>query len=406
MIIKLREASKSMAMWVVLGVLALGFGLSFGLPSDAITLGSKPIAKVYGEPIAGTDFAYQEAAIKLSPMVQIPKNDPRMQELMGVKEETVEAIIERRVLAKVAEEMGLHARLQDAEDLTFRGHLIVMGDTFDWLGGQKFNYDQVFKRWLLRTLRVSERDYLEIQRQELLARTVRDVVTSSVVIPEPELRQAYDEEANQMSLRYVRFQAAHYADLVDPEPDEIDAYVSGHKDELKQQYTSQGVRFSKLPKQVRLRFIQVKRPAPAADDAEDTVKAEVAEKDAQAKTRIEAAVTALGEGKDFRQVAREFSEDPSTARRGGDYDWVSLEGTGSGLEGIVDETAKSLEPGQTSEVVAGTEAYYIVRVDGLREGDVAEADALRELAVDAMMRDGGKTLAKQAADEALLKLKE
>ncbi|MGB1017136.1 MAG: SurA N-terminal domain-containing protein, partial [Nannocystaceae bacterium] len=216
MIIKLREASKSMAMWVVLGVLALGFGLSFGLPSDAITLGSKPIAKVYGEPIAGTDFAYQEAAIKLSPMVQIPKNDPRMQELMGVKEETVEAIIERRVLAKVAEEMGLHARLQDAEDLTFRGHLIVMGDTFDWLGGQKFNYDQVFKRWLLRTLRVSERDYLEIQRQELLARTVRDVVTSSVVIPEPELRQAYDEEANQMSLRYVRFQAAHYADLVDP----------------------------------------------------------------------------------------------------------------------------------------------------------------------------------------------
>ncbi len=406
MIIKLREASKSMVMWVILGVLALGFGLSFGLPSDAITLGDKPIAKVYGESLSGSDFAYQEAAIKLSPMVQIPKNDPRMQELMGVKEETVEAIIERRVLAKAGEEMGLGARVEDAEDLTFRGHLIVMGDTFDWLGGQKFNYEQSFKRWLLRTLRVNERDYLEIQRKELIARTVRDVVASSVVVPEPELRAAYEEQANQMSLRYVRFQNAHYADLVDPKPEEIDAYVSEHKDELKQQFTSQGVRFSKLPKQVRLRFIKVNRPKAVAEDADDATKKAFAEQDAEAKAKIEAAVKAMADGKDFRQVAREVSEDPSTARRGGDYDWVSLEGTGSGLETIVDDTAKSLESGQTSEIVTGDEAYYVVRVDGVREGDVPEADALRELAVDALMRDGGKTLARQAADEALLKLKE
>ncbi len=406
MIIKLREASKSMVMWVILGVLALAFGLSFGLPSDAITLGTTPIAKVYGESLVGSDFAYQEAAIKLSPMVQIPKNDPRMQELMGVKEETIDAIVERRVLAKVGEEMGLESTTQDAEDLTFRGHLIVMGDTFDWLGGTKFNYEKIFKGWLLRRLRVNERDYLEVQRQEIIARTVRDVVTSSVVIPEPELRKAYDEQANQMSLRYVRFQNAHYADLVDPKPEEIDAYVSEHSDELKQQYTSQGVRFSKLPKQVRLRFIQVKRPTAAAEDADDEAKKAVADKDAQAREKIEQAAAALKEGKDFRQVAREFSEDPSTARRGGDYDWVSLEGTGSGLEAIVDDTAKTLQPAETSEIVSGDEGYYIVHIDGLREGDVPEADALRELAVEALMRDGGKALARQAADEALLKLKE
>ena len=123
MITALREATKSLWMWIILGVLALGFGLSFGLPSDAISLGQDPIVKVYGEPVRPHDYNYQWAAFNVTNYIRIPKQDKRMQEMMGLKEEVLDAVIERRVLAKAGEEMGLHVDIADAEDLTFEAFL-------------------------------------------------------------------------------------------------------------------------------------------------------------------------------------------------------------------------------------------------------------------------------------------
>ncbi|MCA9717841.1 MAG: peptidylprolyl isomerase [Myxococcales bacterium] len=392
---------KQIGLWTILVILGLAFGLSFGLPSDAISFGQQPLAKAFGDSIQMQDYNYQFAALQMSPYVKIPKSDKKVMEMMGVKEETLDAIVERRVLVNAANEMGLNAATSDAEDLVAEGQIIVLGDTFLWL--DRFNYD-IFKRWLV-SLQTNERDFLEVQRQELLARTVRDLITSSTVVSEGELRRVYEERANKLSLRYVRFQSAYYADLVDPAPEDIDAYVASHKDELKRQFESQGVRFTKLPKQVRLRFIQVNKPKALAEGADaDAVKTHEEAK-AAAKAKIDGAVAALAE-KDFRAVARELSEDASTARRGGDYGWVSLEGTGTGLEAVVDEAALTLGVGQTSEVIESDDAYYVVKVDGVREGDVPEEDALRELATEALMDEGGKSLAKQAAEEALLKIKD
>ncbi|MEI2687470.1 MAG: hypothetical protein V9G14_15465 [Cypionkella sp.] len=57
-------------------------------------------------------------------------------------------------------------------------------------------------------------------------------------------------------------------------------------------------------------------------------------------------------------------------------------------------------------MVESEEGLYLVRVDGLREGDVPQEEALRELAEEAVVRERGKALAKQAATEALQALKD
>jgi hypothetical protein len=181
---------------------------------------------------------------------------------MGLKQEVLDAIVERRVLAKVGERMGLAAIKEDAEELTADGHVIVLGNTYDWLGDGAFNYEMFKLRHLPRFM-VTEPKYLEYQRQELLARTVRDLIASTLTISEAELRAEYEGRQNQLSLRYARFEAARFSDLVDPSDAEITKYVEAHKDELVKQFESQGVRFTKLPKQVRLRFMQVQKAGPA-----------------------------------------------------------------------------------------------------------------------------------------------
>jgi len=387
MIQTFRNATQSFVIWIILGVLALAFGLSFGLPSDAISLGDEPLVKVNGTSIKDGDYQYEYMAIS---QLMLPRSqmDPKFMELMGFKEEVLEAVIERELLADVADQMGMATTKADAESMVLRGHMIILGETIDLLRGDKFNY-KWFKNRFLPAFNVTEAKYLEYQQDELLAQAVRDLITASTPVAESELRAAYDKRSNQLSLRYVRFAVTSYADLIDPSDEEVSRFLAEHKEELQKAYAAQGVRFTRLGKQVRLRFIQV-----------DKIKADTGEEDS-AKIKIDSAAARLAAGEDMRTIARELSDDRGTARRGGDYGWVSIEGTGSGLEYIVDETAKGLAVGAPSPVVAGDDAYYIVQVDGVREGDVPEEEALRELAQEALMRSRGKDLARQAAKEAL-----
>ena len=267
----IRKSSSSFMAWLILGALALAFGLSFGLPSESLTFGNKPIVEVNGNPITQEDYNLQLTLV--SGFVGVPK-DERMQQAMGVKEEVLESAIERDVLAHAAEEIGLGATVTDAEDLVASGHIVVFGDTFMWTGVDQFNY-KVFQNFL-RSLQVSEGRYYELQRREYLARTMRDVLRSSAVVPESEVRAAYDETANRLSLRYARYDIQPYADLVDASEDDVAEYVEAHRDELKKTLETQGSRFSKLPKQARVSVIQVAK----SDDAAKT---------AEAKTKIEAA---------------------------------------------------------------------------------------------------------------------
>ena len=384
----LRRSATSVFAWLILGVLALVFGLSFGLPSDSIKIGSDAYVTVNGNPIKGTDYQYQYALTKVT--MPLPK-DPKMAEMMGVKQEVLEGIVERHILSDVGEDMGLGATVWDAETLTLAGYLLSYGEPRDWLGDAEFNYDNF--KGILRTLQISEKNYLEVQRREVLARTVRDLITSSVVVSEGELRRAYDEEANQVSLRYVRFEPSEYAQLVDPSPAEVTAYVAANTESLDKAFETQGARFTKLGKQARVRILKVDAPA------------EDAEKIAAARKTIDAARKRIAKGTDFRAVAREVSTDTATARRGGDYGWASVEGTGSGLDPKVDEAARALKDGEVSPVVQGDGALYLVQVAGRREGDVPKEQAVVELAEEAIKDQKGKELAKRAADEALTAIK-
>jgi peptidyl-prolyl cis-trans isomerase D len=386
----LRKSATSVFAWVLLGLLALIFGLSFGLPSDALTVGVRPIVRVHGDSIGDDDFQYQYNL--MNRVLPIPE-DARFQKLMGLREEVLDAAVERMVLSRAAEDMGLAATVADAEDLTLDGHLIVLGDTYDWLGQSRFNYE-LFTDAHLHSLRVPEQRYLEHQRRELLARTLRDLIRASVSVSEAELRAEYDRIANVLSLRYVRFESASYGDLVEPQPEEVDEYVAANRATLLDQMEAQSGRFTGLPEQVRVRIVEVRRPAKDAGP--------VAVR--EARRRILAALARIRGGEPFAAVAREVSEDASSARRGGDYGWVSAKS--EELDPAVAKAVATLGEGAVSDVLEGAASFYVVRVDGRREGDVPEADVLRELAVEALHKERGRELARQAAEEALLAVSE
>lgn len=398
-----RGKGGNLVAWLILGILAVAFGFTFGLPSDQLSLGQNGLVKVHGEAVGNEDFVYQTQAI--ARVIGLPEGDEA--QTFGVREEVLEAVIERLVLGHVGEELGLMAETRDAELLTKDGFRLVLDEDvpYRWAGGQAFDY-QEFKA-LLTDFGVSENRYLEIQRQELLARQVRDLIMATTTISESELWAAYEKDNNQLSLSYVRFTSSEYADLVDPTDAEIDTWMSEHEPELNESWELNQPRFLKLPPQVDLRIIAVNKPIAPPEGSGEELQAEHQARLAAARATAEQARKRVVEGGEpFATVARELSQHADTARSGGRFGWTIVTEPGSGLDPIVDSTAGTLADNAVSEIIEGEEAFYVIMVAGHREGDVPEEIAKRELAAEAVRSARGKELAQREADEALLAIKE
>lgn len=383
----LRNGSNTIVVWLILGVIVIVFGLSFGLPTESLTLGPQSLARVHGEDVRSEEWTYQYRLAKFRPG-RIP-SEPAYQKAMKIRELMLESIVERRVMAELAEDAGLAAVTRDAELMTAEGHLISFGYTFDWMGDEPFDFE-IFNRFLLPRLRVSEKIYLDIQRREILARTLRDLIAANTVVAESEVRAAYDEREDRVALRYVAYDPKAFAELAEVSDEKIEAYVRDHGDELRTEFESQSIRFRNLPKQVDLSYLRVSHPA----DNEAMAK--------QVAETIEAARARLAQGTSFAAIARELSDESQTAGKGGNYGWVDLEAAASALDAmdlkkVVVDAAKSLSAGETSKLVRGSDASFLVHIRGVREGDVAEADALRELAREALSEAAGRALAQKTA---------
>lgn len=375
----LRRSASSVFAWIILGVLAVVFGLSFGLPTDQIAYGTAPLVRAHGTRVGDEAYRFQYNLIR-GVLQGVPDE---VLARPAFKQGVLESILEREVLLELGEEMGLAATVTDAEDLIANNHVLVLGDTHPWLGpNTAFDYD-LFKNSFLRQMQTSEKAYLEAQRREYLARTVRDLIQSSVVVSEAELRDRYEAQANKLDIRYARYPHAEFGQLVDPTDEDIAGWLEKHQAELEAEYAKQGSRFLKLPPQSRVQIVEV----PEGEDA------------AAAKAAIEAARQRIEGGESFAAVAREVSAHAS-APAGGDLGWVTTK-AGTGVAPVVDEAVAGLEAGALSEVLEGDGSFYLVRVESKRQGDLPKEDALRELAVEALRRARGQALAEQAAREDL-----
>ncbi|MFO7563001.1 MAG: SurA N-terminal domain-containing protein [Enhygromyxa sp.] len=397
-----RGKGGNLVAWLILGILAIAFGFTFGLPSDQLSLGESGLVKVHGQTVNNADLVYQRQAMAMT--IGLPEGEA--EQTLGVREEVLEAVIERLILAQAGEELGLMTEVRDAEVLTKHGFTLVLDidQAFPWAGGQ-FDYNRF--KMLLTDLGVSEARYLEIQRQELLARQVRDLVMASATIAESELWAAYEKQNNQLSLRYVRFPTADYAELVDPTNEELEAWMADNEAKLEEMWESAKPRYLKLPPQVDLRIIEFNKPIAPPPGADEELVAEHQARLAATREQAEKARERVLEGGEtFASVARELSQHADTARSGGRFGWTIITEPGSGLDPIVDRTAAELEDNAVSELVEGEEAFYLVMVAGRREGDVPEELAKRELAHEALSQARGKELARREADEALLAVKD
>lgn len=388
----LRRNSRNVVIYVLFGVIIAVFVINFGPGSRGCgggATGTAWAAKVAGTTLTEQDFRFAYIALGGT---QVPG---QLQRERRLKEFVMDKLIERELFAHEAERLGFDVSPREVEDMIADGRMMVMGvprrvDSYVYKDG-KFDYGR-FRTVSQNQLGVSVLRFIEIERRELLADKVRELLKVGTKVALDEVKTDFAEKGRQVNLEYARFTPRRYEDDGDLSTAEIDAYVKKHTGELKKQYEDRAFLYKKIDKQARLRHVVVEV---AKDAGEPQV--------AAAKKTIDAAAAKVKAGTPLGEVAGNVSTEKRTKGKGGLIGWRKKGVTG--FSTALDDKVFGAKKGDLIGPERTDRGWELVLVEDFREGDVPLEAAQREIAEELVRGERAQAKARAEAEAILTKVK-
>jgi peptidyl-prolyl cis-trans isomerase D len=237
------------------------------------------------------------------------------------------------------------------------------------------------------------------------------VIQEAVHVTENEVREQYRVEQERVNFYFIRLSAGDFLSQTEIRPEEIQNYYERNKEALREplkaqveyllypfEHFSSKVQVSqkeiedfyklnlekrfRQPKAVRVRHMFF-RPSAAKDPQEK----------AQHRLKAEGVLQELRAGKDFAELAKKYSEDPSAAQ-GGDIGWVAQGQILPPLERV----AFAMRKGEVSGLVETPLGYHILKVEEIREEKSKGLKEATEEIIRSIRAERGKSEAGKAVD--------
>jgi parvulin-like peptidyl-prolyl isomerase len=393
MLEQMRKSSQSLLIYVLFGIVIAVFIINFGPQSrggscESTMADEHYAATIGGDTISRSDYQYAFRAVDGN---RRPVQQARM---MRLKEQVMDKLLERELLATEARRLGYVVSDEQVEKVIADGRMIAVGFERPERRMTKdgtFNYD-AFKAYVQFELGITPNDFIEQQRKELMAGRVRELFRGGLTVSPNEVKSEYLRKGTQVNLEYLRFASRGTEEASEPTDAEIDAYLKANEAKVKALYDERKIVYEKVPKELHLRQIMVKIPEGANADAEKA-----------AQKKAEAIAARVKKGEPFAKVAKETTEDTAAKPRAGDLGW-----RGQGAANLPAEPEKQLLAAKVGDIVGplkGSGGFYITKVEGSREGNVPFDNVKRELAAEKLRTEKAGAEAKSRAEAALAKAK-
>lgn len=400
----MKKQIQTLGLAAIVLLISAVFVLQFGGPQAqgcSSATGVQYAAQVYGDTITPSEY---RAAYRLAGFDRVPSETAEQYGLGGV---ILDGLVDRNLLARQASELGFAVTEDEvmkrlADEGTVYLSLGVDAPVFLGASGERpapvqdengrFDKESA-KRFIQFGLRRSVAEFAESQVLETLAHRMRETLLATVQVGPEEVWNRYVQDTERAEISYVRFSPSWYRRSLEAALDEaaLDAFVAAEGERIDQAYEARKHEFTGLEKQVRARHVLIKTD-PGGDE----------EANLAARARAEAVLERAKAGEDFAALARELSEDEGSAPKGGDLGWNPR----GRMVPAFDEAMFSLEPGEiTDTLVESPYGFHVIEVVGVREGDVPEAEAKREVAEALYLETESRRRARAAAEEALAALR-
>lgn len=365
---------------VLVTLIVATFVTTFGSWGGGNLKNDLPIAAVInGEAIPTSQFvmAYSNMYNFMSQFQPDLQDNP--QKLQKMRQDVLDNIVDSELLAQAAEEHGIYV---SDEELAKAIKARLFGDK---------PFDKKLYSTYVNNMRTTEAKFEEMTRRDLMAQHMREVLGATQQASEEEISKAFADRNNRVDLHVVTIDPLYFKNLPEPADADVQTWIAGNDAAITTFYNDHINRY-RQPKKVKASHILAK----VAKDATD-------EQKKAARTKIEAALKRVTEGKeDFAKVAEEVSEDGS-AKSGGDLGFF---GPGAMVKPFED-AAFALKAGETSGIVESQFGFHVIKVSEIKEPETRELSdpaVKNEIAKQLFREEAQMKEARKLAEKALADL--
>ncbi|MFC1858297.1 SurA N-terminal domain-containing protein [Thermodesulfobacteriota bacterium] len=361
------------------------------------------LAQVNGDKI--TVEEYREAYNNILEQLRRNYGDNLNNELieqMQVRQKALDGLINQKLV------------LQEAKKLNFRvtdqelARIISEMPAFQSSGG----FDSRLYERILNRYRLTPEEFEIKQRESMLVERLRSFINAGIKISDPEILEWYKWKNSSVNIEFLLFDPSRYTDI-NITPDEIRTYFNEQRDNYK------------TDPQVKVRYLHFKpenyksdisitdeaiteyyQANPFEFEKEKTVVARhilikvdqgaSSEKDEDARKKaLKIFKLAEEEGKDFAELAKQFSEGPTKADGG----YLGAFAKDKMVKPFSDK-AFSMKPGEISEPVRTRFGWHIIKVENVNEASVETLQEAESKIRDTLLDEKAKNLALDEAETA------
>lgn len=320
----------------------------------------------------------------------------------NVKQQALDLLIDQVLLLKKATELGIKVSSAELQDTIQSIPAFQTNGQFDirryrLILQQNRTTPESFERELLLSLTVKKLEdfvmrQIAISDEEVLdyVRMIKtekqftcvsfpwDKYESGISVTEEDLRAYYDahqksyEEPEKRQIAYVFFNLSDFMKGLSVTEDEIKNYYEDHQKNYRQEGS------------VRARHILFRVNPNASEEEVEAVKRKAGEILALAKS-----------GQDFATLAKNYSEDPGSAQKGGDLGYF----TRSQMIKEFSDVAFSMKTGEISDLVRTPFGFHIIKVEDVKPEKVLTLDEVKEQIKQKLLEDKAKETAYSKARE-------
>ncbi len=384
----IRDRATGWVAWAIIILICIPFAL-WGIYDYLSPNPTVAVATVNGTEITAQQFqaAHRRGIARLRSALGATFDLARFDE-GGLREQTLQNEIQQELLIQASRAAGLvvgdvqlaaaiHAQTPFQQDGVFsqaRYENFLRNQGYSPAG---FEYDlrrslltEQLQSGIAGSSITTDREKAELIRLRAQTRTFREL----------KLPVASQQESDVPPAEIEAYYEAHRDELVTPETvtveyvsismDDLAAEIQPSEDDLRVAYEAAKSNYS-VPASRKASHILIRLEQDATESAV-----------AEASARADALSERLGRGEDFAELAREFSEDPGSAGRGGDLGYFE--------RGVMDKNFEdavfSMQVGAVSEPVRSSFGFHIIKLTDLKEGGTKPFDEVRDQVLNDFQR--------------------